>query len=329
MCSHKESVSEKERQDAMGSSKDPQDEVSVPAKVVTFAKENVAVCCNFPVQQRVPPPTRIECWSSTVQIDTLIWAFLRTVDPETTGKPARIALLLRGYGTEVGTVVADLTHILFCQCDVPRLDFVHPPEMAKINGCSNFWGPFILALAKVKDDTKLFGTEDKEGEKFIDVVRESGVDLGVRFASGPCKRCKSLSGDSRGKRELPSGCGVDDKTWVCPFCGQHWWQFNDHHQMWKATTLEEVLVVRRQEPAVMWQPQRGNPKPFTISDVKGFEDGEEVEQLLPIESRLRPGHLFCCDRGDGFGEIISMGCMAPVPNRWAQKFTVRRYPPPL
>lgn len=97
---------------------------------------------------------------------------LRTYCKEFLQPHDRILLHFQGYGEETGTAIIELLYIYIGERDYPRLDFHHPPEMVEIHGCPNFWGAFILAMARVPPDTPIMCAPDADGSIFIRLAEE-------------------------------------------------------------------------------------------------------------------------------------------------------------
>ncbi len=302
----------------MASSKYPGDSAfPVPVMVVEAAKKNAAIVCNLRPEQRVEQVDRYTPCDEWIAI--MLSSFLHALVVQ---ERKKIALLFQGYNT-IGTAIIDIKGTLWSEeGSVPRLDFDKSEEFKQIYGCPNFWSPFILGIAKVGEDTPVFCVEDVRGQKFIETVDIYGKVLvfcePVKDPGGPCDKCEYLERASQAA-EWPSGCKGNDTVFLCPNCGQHWWQYNTYLHLWRSATAEEVFALRQQEGALTM-----NGEPFPISDKVAFENGIEIFEPLPKTCEFKPGHIFMCDAGMEWAQIVTACSMSS--NSEKEMFTIRQYP---
>jgi|GEM_PF-2505713 len=166
----------------MASSKEYVDDgVLVPQAILDLSKVNPGVYVNRPPEQRLVKPAYRSDYYYRVFIDEPMRRYLKTL----TQLPKQLLLHFRGYGRQVGTVIIELKSIYWTIDDDQycRLDFKHPEEMGSLNGCPNFWGAFILAIAPVSE-SRNFCAADPDGSEFVRLYREIGVqDVGVEVGS--------------------------------------------------------------------------------------------------------------------------------------------------
>jgi len=153
----------------MASSKLPVDFVLVSQSLIDFAKANLRVHCNIRPWQ-LNPKCRLMFDSEVM--DPGVMKYLKHF-----AQPGdRILLHFQGYGKkDIGTAVVELTGILWADqppWQYPRLDFKHPAEMEDINGCPNFWGAFILAIAWVPAEAPLMCSRDADATTFMRLAAE-------------------------------------------------------------------------------------------------------------------------------------------------------------
>lgn len=142
--------------------------------IVSLSRKNPTIFCNLHPLQRPDDqkPGRWDWYCDRVWVYKPVEKFLGRVAPKEGDPKPKIALFFKGYGTQIGTAVVELERVYWDSNGYPRLDFVHPIEMKRLHGCPNFWGAFILAIAKVRDDTEVFAIEDPEGLKFIEIAEK-------------------------------------------------------------------------------------------------------------------------------------------------------------
>ena len=112
---------------------------------------------------------RREVYGDSVFVSYEVYWFLKKLI-----LPARIALLFQGYEVrDIGVAVVEVRNIYWTggNEEYPRLDFNHPTAMQEIHGCPNFWGAFILAIAKVPPDTKIMADKDPQFAIFAELVK--------------------------------------------------------------------------------------------------------------------------------------------------------------
>ena len=150
-------------------SKLPMELVLLPAGVISQLERIPGVYINLREEQR--SGSSVSAFGDGSFVDEPVYQFLKNkVVP-----PVKVALLFQGYGKQVGAAVIELQSVYWDASDYPRLDFDHPPELSRIHGCPNFWGAFILAIAKVPQDTKVFAAADDDFQKFIELAKASAM----------------------------------------------------------------------------------------------------------------------------------------------------------
>ncbi len=171
----------------MASSKFPFDYVPVPENLIQLARvRREEVACNLRPEQR-PEFAGYATWPKEQQEEAQRTCLLQgdgfhlydgvRFFLQELVKPSLISIHFQGYDEKVGTVIVELRNIYWARDLDPtrpyaRLDFDHPAGMEKVNGCPNFWGAFILAVARVSGREPAF-IEDPTGEVFANMVREA------------------------------------------------------------------------------------------------------------------------------------------------------------
>jgi hypothetical protein len=128
----------------MASSKMPAKFVLVPDWAIALQGK---IACNLRPEQRSPEVIEKEkhlTWIDGYYVDDSVSRFLHRLR-----RGATVAILFQGYGTEVGSAIIKLEGVYWTDEYLPRLDFVHPAGMEKVNGCPNFWGSCLLAIMSV------------------------------------------------------------------------------------------------------------------------------------------------------------------------------------
>ncbi len=150
----------------MASSKLPVDFIPVPQKIIELSKQDSRILCNLRPEQRPKGSEEIrrspDCWMHIPVND-----FLKNIAP---GK--KVIMHFQGYGADKsGTAIVQINSMLWTMVgEYPRLDFLHSESFQEINGCPNFWGAFILAIAKVSSQAILFAKKDNDAEVFVESV---------------------------------------------------------------------------------------------------------------------------------------------------------------
>ena len=153
----------------MASSKFPHDLRLIPPTIVALSRF-FRVACNL------RPPQRIQKTRQALLIEERCWhedmaAFLKALV-----LPCRIVLLSQGCGFLDSTLVVELTSFIHDECGYPRLFFDYPPGYTwQMYGSVNFWGGFILAIAKVPQAVPLQAWQDKRRRRFKGIVRQHVV----------------------------------------------------------------------------------------------------------------------------------------------------------
>jgi hypothetical protein len=150
----------------MASSKLPVDFILVPQKIIELSKLDPRIFCNLRPEQRLRDSEDIrrspDCYMYTPVND-----FLKNIVSGT-----KVIIHFQGYGADKsGTAIVQINSMLWTMVgEYPRLDFLHSESFQEINGCPNFWGAFILAIAKVSNKAKPFAQRDDDAEIFIQSV---------------------------------------------------------------------------------------------------------------------------------------------------------------
>lgn len=166
----------------MATSKLPNDFVVLPEETITTLARIPGVCINLrPSQSRLIQLSVVLSnegkrlvFGDGFFIDTPVYWFLKNLPI-----PTMVVILFQGHRKrDVGTAVIEITNVLWTWGgeNYPRLDFEQPPGFDEIHGCPNFWGAFILAIARVGAETKTFATPDPDFQSFIRLV-ETQVPL--------------------------------------------------------------------------------------------------------------------------------------------------------
>lgn len=92
-------------------------------------------------------------------------------------KKTLVAMLIQGPNPkDLYTLVVCLESVYWAS-DVldnyPRLDFTRPESLAKKIEW-NVWGAFVIAIAPVRENTKIFGQIVSDEDLFMKVIKESG-----------------------------------------------------------------------------------------------------------------------------------------------------------
>jgi hypothetical protein len=146
--------------------------LNVPKKIIRLSEANSVVLCNLRPGQREKPKTEDEKLKFRISlIYDKVWVYepLRTFLKEMLF-PTKIALLYQGYGKDILTSVINLESVYWTNEAYPRLNFHHPRLMNRFIG-PNFWGAFILAIAKVPKKTKIFSIEDPKSQEFVKAIK--------------------------------------------------------------------------------------------------------------------------------------------------------------
>jgi hypothetical protein len=151
----------------MATSKRPVDFIPVPQKIIELSKLDSRILCNLRPEQRSGEEAKRSYRSDDYWMHTPVNVFLKNMVPGT-----KVIIHFQGYGPEKsGTAIVQVNSILWAfSSDYPRLDFIHPEVMKEIHGCPNFWGAFILAIAKVSSQAILFAKKDDDAEVFVESV---------------------------------------------------------------------------------------------------------------------------------------------------------------
>lgn len=167
----------------------------------------------------------------------------------------KAVMLFHNYFDEIGTAVISIYYV-YLDLAGHRIDFVHSDWMNKFHGCPNFWAGFGMAIARVKEDCPECGEEDPHGLKFVELVQKFGIESSYLAKQpqnvspkkpGDCPTCKDAEHSYDGNPFVPPKGSVQQVTFICPDCGQRWWQFNTYFHLWKAVDRLEFAAVQRNE----------------------------------------------------------------------------------
>ncbi|MDD2786060.1 MAG: hypothetical protein PHS79_04190 [Patescibacteria group bacterium] len=156
----------------MASSKFPIDFVDVSQTLIEFAKTDFRIHCNIRPWQKQPNSRPFLVHDGEIMDPSIIMYCKDFVQPHDF-----LLLHFQGYGEATGTAVIEIQHVYIGDGGYPRLDFEHPPEMKEIYGCPNFWGAFILAIARVPPGTPAMCMPDPDGGAFIRKATELLPDM--------------------------------------------------------------------------------------------------------------------------------------------------------
>lgn len=150
----------------MPSSKLPTDFILVPQKIIELSKLDPRIICNLRPEQRLKDSEDIRR-SPDYWMHIPVNDFLKNIIPGT-----KVIIHFQGYGADkAGTAIVQINSMLWTMVgEYPRLDFLHSESFQEINGCPNFWGAFILAIAKVSNKAKPFAERDDDVEIFMQSV---------------------------------------------------------------------------------------------------------------------------------------------------------------
>lgn len=251
----------------MASSKHYFDQVRVPLAVMELFRAQPMVFVNRPPEQRTNIPTSPPPYGDRIWVDEDMRQFLKSVEPLL---PMPMLLHFRGYGTQVGTVIITLKAVSWTNDweEFPRLDFEHPEAMKVVNGCPNFWGSFILAMAPLGQYSD-FGAEDPEGREFVrlyEQMRKAGNIREVEVTP-PAEReeLEVRKTKAQPKRVIRTISEID------------WSQINPEHPV--ATTLVDVptvMVRRKAEGCEYYDGDDGN-EPHVVLQWYGDNDRGDLK----------------------------------------------------
>jgi len=152
----------------VASSKFPSHWVNVPEVLIQLAERDRRVHCNLrPHQRQKPEPVKegyAAKWHDGYTVNPIM-PFLKGVI-----LPCSVAIHFQGYGSETGSAIILLKGVTWGDGDYPRLDFEQPEGMSRIHGCPNFWGAFVLAIARVDEHAVPQCHQDAACHRFIDLL---------------------------------------------------------------------------------------------------------------------------------------------------------------
>ncbi|MFZ1626622.1 MAG: hypothetical protein WAT81_02340 [Candidatus Moraniibacteriota bacterium] len=169
----------------MPTSKAPGHTRLVSDALIGYAEANPAVLCNLRFGQRPIPPDETDFDRRVRETHHLISDQSLVYEPVRQFLKAlpcgsKVLLHFQGYGAErLGTAVVAMQSIYWTSEDYPRLDFEHPPVFDSVNGCPNFWGAFILAIAAVPAHTEVFACRDRTSLAFLHLAKRKAVPIGA------------------------------------------------------------------------------------------------------------------------------------------------------
>ena len=163
-----------------------------------------------------------------------------------TGKTVKAIMLFHNYFGEVGTVTIEIFHVYldFAGC---RIDFEKSKWMEQFHGCPNFWAGFGMAIAPVQDNCPEFGAEDPDGAKFMELVKIFGKT--PEFTN--CPTCSDVRNSCVVRHFIPPNGSVGQPLFVCPACGQCWWQYNHFYHLWEPIDEAAFTVVSKEDEEVL------------------------------------------------------------------------------
>ncbi|MFA6391360.1 MAG: hypothetical protein WCW66_01220 [Patescibacteria group bacterium] len=94
-------------------------------------------------------------------------------------KGMNVAMLFQDHGGRIGYMIVRIKSIYWSRDggpNYPRLDFDWPSEAAKFFEAPNFWGSFILAIARVSPSFESFFLRDAFCENFLTCVKCQRLD---------------------------------------------------------------------------------------------------------------------------------------------------------
>ncbi len=218
------------------------DYVAVPEQVLALEAEGLAFC-----------RPRLDHYDNP--FDNFLSKVAETTNDRssriTTGETVKAVMLFHNYPGTIGTVVIEIYHV-YLDFGGHRIDFRYSPWMKEFHGCPNFWAGFGMAIAPVCDDCPEFGGEDSDGSEFIELVKNFGIVAEKaseipKKKIGECPTCKGAEHSHDGNPFTPPTGSVQDTLFVCPECGQRWWQYNNYYHLWKAVDEEEFFAAKRNE----------------------------------------------------------------------------------
>jgi hypothetical protein len=62
-----------------------------------------------------------------------------------------------------------------------------------------------------------------------------------------CDTCSAADNSHQSEPFVPPNGLVDQVTFICPSCGQHWWQFDIFYHLWQAVSAKEYAMVQENE----------------------------------------------------------------------------------
>ena len=142
----------------------PEKWVILPEEIVNLLVRIPGVCVNLrPVQWTVPA-----AWvnNNGNLVYSTVRDFLKKISA-----PLKVVILFQGDGEEIITAVVELSKITrWAVGDYPKLDFTRPAEMSKMFSCPEFWGAYILAIAKMPAEMETFAIKDPTLQTFMNLV---------------------------------------------------------------------------------------------------------------------------------------------------------------
>lgn len=167
----------------MPTSKEPAHTAWVSEALIMCARANPNILCNLRFGQRPIPPGETDfdrrvrethyLISDQPLVHEPVRLFLKSLQPG-----SKVVMHFQGYGAELlGTAVVKVESIFWTREGYPRLDFEHSKAFERINGCPNFWGAFILAIALAPPSTGVFARRDRTGRAFVRMANRMAISI--------------------------------------------------------------------------------------------------------------------------------------------------------
>ncbi|MFA4818482.1 MAG: hypothetical protein WC621_01435 [Patescibacteria group bacterium] len=226
----------------------------ISASLGEFVKQYPGmVWYNLRVEQRPhgQPRPKWRPYQDSDDVCEEIHRFLRALP-----KGSKIALHFQGYGTKVGTAVVQVENVYWTSDGYPRLDFKHPKGFEKINGCPNFWGAFILAIALVMPEVECFAQADPDAAEFksladrfvqlIEYSYEYRVELVTKSEAvgngGIRREEKILESVSLGNLKI-EGAVPRDSAWLQITC-EYWFNIGTFNfRIMKVDDINKIVYI--------------------------------------------------------------------------------------
>lgn len=138
----------------------------VPQEIIDFTKDNPNILCNLGPEQRPLPIVKglvldLDIATNRIWVYEPVMDFLKTIKER-----ERVLILLNALDNKTKTGVLDIEQVFWDGCGYPRLDFDWKEGEWKFH----LWGAFIMAIARVKPDTKIFLRKDPQFKIFKKLI---------------------------------------------------------------------------------------------------------------------------------------------------------------